>query len=75
MADTVVRVTYQFETKRQHAEVRCQACGWTVIFPPHAMNRLFRPPVGVDAAAKRFRCRWCGKRAARVRALYREYHG
>ena len=75
MADRIVRHVYQFETLRQHAEVRCRACGWRVIFPPEGMKLLFNPLLPLRHAEARLRCQRCGKRAAALRALYREYHG
>lgn len=66
MAPTTVYVTWQFETLHYHAEVTCGSCAWKVIFPPTAMNWLFRPGVPLEMARKRLRCRRCGRREATI---------
>lgn len=75
MADPTVRNILDFKTKRQHADIRCRACGWHVIVPPDSVNRMFSPLLSLRDAEKRLRCRRCGKREATLRALWREYHG
>jgi DNA-directed RNA polymerase subunit RPC12/RpoP len=76
MADRRVRMIYQFRSLRQHAELHCRGCGWRVILPPDAVERLFPPLLGIEEAAKRLRCRHCRRRNATMRALAaREYHG
>ena len=40
MADTTVRTILDFKAKRQHADIRCRACGWHVIVPPDSVQRM-----------------------------------
>jgi DNA-directed RNA polymerase subunit RPC12/RpoP len=71
MADTRVWVTWEFKTKHYAAEVTCTSCGWKVVFPGESMSWLFRPPVPLDMARRRLRCRRCGRREAEIRQVRR----
>lgn len=67
--------TDDFARRHAPAEVRCSRCGWRVVFPPDAFNKLFDPPVAVFVAERRLRCRQCGHRGATISLAWREYHG
>ncbi|UIJ46257.1 hypothetical protein LZK98_04740 [Sphingomonas cannabina] len=74
MADHRVRVVYEFQSKRQHAEIRC-ACGRTVVISPKVIVEMFPPVLPLDQAAKRLRCTRCGKRQATMAGVHREHRG
>lgn len=74
MADTRVRIIYQFAEKHQHAELRCGGCGRIVILPPKLIETMFHPLTALDLARRRLRCRSCGARRATIVGVYRTYH-
>ena len=75
MADTRVRVVYEFRTKMQHCQVRCTGCGRSVIYPPKLAIETFGALTDVSLLEKRLRCTQCGVKKASVWGVYREYHG
>lgn len=75
MADPTIRLIWEFETKNQHAEIRCGGCRRVVILPSAMILQMFNGRTSIRAAEGRLRCRHCGKKAARLRGVYREYHG
>ena len=75
MADTRIRVVYEFGSKHQHCQIRFTACGRCVILPPALAIATFGATTGVEALEKRLRCQGCGAKQASVWGVYREYHG
>lgn len=72
MADHVVRVVFEFASKRQHAQVTCRGCGRVVLYPPALAKERFGPLTMLPALEKRLRCSECGAKGARVCGVYRE---
>jgi ribosomal protein S27AE len=59
----------------EFAQVTCSRCGRTEMFAPHVFTRMFARPVPIPVAEARFRCGWCGRKAAVLRRVWRSMHG